>query len=541
MTTTARKVHDRQERRVVTAMPMPRTRIPHDPASRFVHTRSRENETEERVSANQAWRAQYTSPYFWFICTHLPWNDIAKPTGGRYRDYPDWLLFLIIVYSRLSGSVRSSISLLMDPAEWQRFIEHVHFYVPDGWTSPLTGLPKRSNPQDDAADRLKGSPMQPPRDSHVAYWLKCWKRGNNDSGSRWYGLRTKIMTALRVAGLEQAHQQGLLDPDHPFHWKRPYRDQSVNFDGTVIPIRKLRSGKDRAGCHQWTTGDNRSVHGTKFVTAMTRGEDYKSRVVLGVAHITTSHALTDPTNLDVQHSYAGEGAAFVALMRELVAMTDGIRLTTADSALRGKDVEAIQAMGPIVVNWPCAASNPGAAEDRRRHAKRVEKTGHVSTIIHERGCTHRIYYRGGTPVEEAVDEDGNPTYLHLAQVGYHRRRNKNGTCRHYAYLNIPCPDGDSVERIPMFHTAGPSTDPSLNRGEVVRLYPTDSPQFDYVYGGRNDTEGWHADIKRMRLNFPDTILGQELFMVSTGIAHNAVAHAQWRKTNALPNALENTA
>lgn len=35
--------------------------------------------------------------------------------------------------------------------------------------------------------------------------------------------------------------------------------------------------------------------------------------------------------------------------------------------------------------------------------------------------------------------------------------------------------------------------------------------------------------------------GQELFMLTTGMAHNAIAHAQWRKRNNLPNAFDNTA
>ena len=84
--------------------------------------------------------------------------------------------------------------------------------------------------------------------------------------------------------------------------------------------------------------------------------------------------------------------------------------------------------------------------------------------------------------------------------------------------------------IPLFHNS--PGDPNYNWGEVCRVFPPSSAEFQYLYGGRNDTEARHTDLKARAKYLPADIPGQELRLLAAAMVSNAVGwqvHCQaWR-------------
>jgi hypothetical protein len=126
--------------------------------------------------------------------------------------------------------------------------------------------------------------------------------------------------------------------------------------------------------------------------------------------------------------------------------------------------------------------------------------------------------------EKVLDSTGNKTvFLPVEVSGVERRRNKAGTFRHYQLVTLNCVHGDTTVRVPLHQYAAES---GFNRGELLRFYPTNTWQFGYLYGRRNDTESLHNQVKRTMPRLPAYgHLGQELFVLAYAVRNNAVARA----------------
>lgn len=508
-----------------------------DPTAKAEPARGRKREEEERHSALQAWRASVTSPYTWEVCDAFPLNDIRKKTGGRPRDYPDWLMFLILIaVPTFEGSVRNATTVLNDPAEWDRFTRHVHNYIPEGWTSPLTGLPKSNDPQQDQRDQQVGSVMRPPQRHHLAHFLFCWRgkpRGKKKPPAGIAKVRKRLMREFRDAALRQSFGEGRLTTTTRFDIDRPNPACAVNFDGTVIPFRRPKSTTpDQPGMDtdlgMWKTGTGDEVYGSKFVFASTRTRDYRSRIILDVEHV--------PARPQANAEHSGETKAIIDMLQNALPTAPGIRVITSDSALRGRGIQHVHALGPVVVNDPHVAQK--ADEEAGQPA--IPKD-HLAHTIRGHACTHHIYYQHGAPYERTLDADGNKTLVSLTIVKYERRANKDGTFRHYHVLAVPCPDGAHHERIPLFRNPeqGGLT---FNRGEYMRVIPPGSNLHNAWYGLRNDTESLHSHLKDRKMRLPrNSVHQQSLMLIAYAVGQNALAYAFTQQRTGRPNALDNTA
>lgn len=126
--------------------------------------------------------------------------------------------------------------------------------------------------------------------------------------------------------------------------------------------------------------------------------------------------------------------------------------------------------------------------------------------------------------EKVLNSTGTSTvFLPVEVSGVERRHNKAGTFRHYQLVTLHCVHGDTTVRVPLHQSAGES---GFNRGELLRYYPTNTWQFGYLYGRRNDTESLHNQVKRTMPRLPAYgHVGQELFVLAYAVRNNAVARA----------------
>lgn len=92
----------------------------------------------------------------------------------------------------------------------------------------------------------------------------------------------------------------------------------------------------------------------------------------------------------------------------------------------------------------------------------------------------------------------------------------------------------------LFHTDPTSSDPNYNRGDVSRVFAPGTREFAYLYGQRNDTEIRHDDLKRRITHLPKSVPGQELRLLGTALAINAIALRAHRLHHEHPNVLDDT-
>jgi hypothetical protein len=146
-------------------------------------------------------------------------------------------------------------------------------------------------------------------------------------------------------------------------------------------------------------------------------------------------------------------------------------------------------------------------------------------------------------VQVVDDETGSPAVDRLKVLGYKARNTGTEMVREYLNCEIRCDlTGKTFTKfVPLFHTDGPSTDMNANWGEVCRVFPPSSAEFQYLYGGRNDTESRHTDLKARAKYLPKDVPGQELRLLAAAMVSNAIAwqvHCQaWGK----PNVFDETA
>lgn len=109
-------------------------------------------------------------------------------------------------------------------------------------------------------------------------------------------------------------------------------------------------------------------------------------------------------------------------------------------------------------------------------------------------------------------------------------------------INLDCMGTAVPVRLPLFHTDGPSTDPrNVNWGEVSRVFAPGSPQMKYLYGGRNDTESRHDDLKARVKHLPRDVRGQEFRLLGAAMAINAAAWQIHLQAHGERNVIDDTA
>lgn len=483
------------------------------------------NEAErETSSAWQKVRAVLAAPDFWHAARELPGSapaTIRRP--GRPVDHPDWLYLLIAATTSITGSQRAAITFLADPMMWQ--------YLRD----TTDANPYR------AGHGLALLGPKPVVRHHLKHFQAKWTQPE----FREHAQRAK-QTALGVARTA-ARQQGLLDPTKPFDYDTPDRGKWLAFDGTVFrPASKSRPPKkegvrrrvDPAAGYHYVGGDTRTrVYGAKVVFASVRTDDYHGRLILDY----------DAATGDTKTGIADEAATTLDITRRLRKHLPGINGLIVDSVLRGKHITALANDGLLVVNYPHAAANPNRRTGNRHAIGRVEKSTKVHVHTDERPngttCEHHIHASGTVYHQVTFDALGQEVLEPLDVINVEHRTNADGTHRWYHLLDVPCQYGSQKARVALFHDPRKNTAGIRirNRGEYLRIHPTNTPQFTVLYGRRNDTESLHNQVKKYLPKMPAYgVLAQSLYLLGMVIAHNSMTRAQHLKRHGQPNALDGT-
>ena len=125
-------------------------------------------------------------------------------------------------------------------------------------------------------------------------------------------------------------------------------------------------------------------------------------------------------------------------------------------------------------------------------------------------CEHALIVIGSVPHTRTLDDEGNETLVELEVVAGQQRTNKSGVRRSYHRYKVPCIHGQFQHT----HRLYPDDEGRIIHGEVTRFYPTNTPQFYNLYGRRNATESWHAELKRIRRRPPVRGIAMQSFYLS---------------------------
>lgn len=526
-------------------------------AEGFQRVQTRVGEDTRGISYGPRMRSVLCDPGFWNAAAHLPDNDVHSPRRwiGTPLHYPSWMLFALMCLAGVQGidSLQNACTLLRDPVAWAEFERATDAYIPRGWTR-VSDLPERgkrnhkrhyneSNGQFEL--RAPYAPRAyPPLPHHLEHFLTRWRAQPtlNMDGEEvphpWAGVRQAVFQQFRLDAMALAQELGYLDPDHALFWKNPDRTQAVVYDGTVFTFKNATEAD--ASCNVWHIGGPKGtrVVGSKITTAMVRGPEHGSRVILDVLH-TGKHTASEGSD---------EAASIMLSLRRLTQIAHGgIKILIVDSVIRGQQVSEIQRDGIIVVNYPHAAANPDARKTqagkrrKRINPNRKEKSRLRDVVRHrdERGlpCVHPIYAVGGMLVHVTQDSDGE-FHPHPVTIEKYERQRDNKTVREYQIVAIPCGTTVIRRRVPLFHDERGGL--KGNWGEFVRVWGPHTPQMAYLYGRRNDSESHFNALKDNTKWMLHDAADQLARVLGASLSENALTRQRARYNAGLPNAISDT-
>lgn len=397
--------------------------------------------------------------------------------GGRPRHFPDWCLVVFGACIRIYGSASATARALGEETMWKIVIDAA---------AAASGTPE-----------IESVPEFGPSRDHWVYFVKSRLSD---------GVLAEVLELQRVLGVRRAEEIGLLDrPD-----KQPVgaykRENVVGIDGKVFssPVRTLdrerpdrRTGElrpvrdDPARERYGEGGVEGIVWGTKFAIASVRSPMANQRVILGIEHFTSK-------------TRGGEGQVFATLAHDLADRTDGIQAFTVDGAWRGthlKDVQAGTGCGVVTPARRLTAKNGGITIGKYSYAAQPLPWSE-RRAKREAACGgHQLWASAGTLFEQAIDVEGNSTFVEL-----HRHQTKRDVTVHkdetqahqfYAKYSLPCPRTDQTHTWwePLLPIASDETN-KFNRCEYLRIVPATSEQHQRLYGMRQDTESLNAQLER---------------------------------------------
>lgn len=399
------------------------------------------------------------NPAVYAIADAVPVHD--SRLGGRPRTYP---IYMWVVYDALLSIFRSARRVeaeLQHPLVWDRMRTVVREHFP---TEPNRWLPR--------------APM---RRHHYLY------------GRTRYLADPVVLERLQAVHREYAARQaveiGLLDPDGDGSWTHPDLDRVMHADGKVITplfrahpgdkivnkvtgeIRYPRTDAD-AALHVEGTGE--AVWGCKCVIAAARSRQPNARIILDVAH--------------VDHP-GGEAATAVSMFSALTPLVPGAQALIYDGALRGVHHQAfLRTMGLLTVSRVAAAHR--IRNKSGKSVKRVDKVVYVETktVNTPTGPTAvKLFARGGQLGLGELTDTGELAFVALERVRVHRARSKAGTYRWYSDNRLPHEYGGGTISVRL-HGNADDARRKFNRTENLRPIPPGDPDFDRLYGRRNDAE-----------------------------------------------------
>ncbi|UDY34030.1 hypothetical protein [Dermatobacter hominis] len=419
------------------------------------------------------------SPYLPGLAEHLQGSPV-----GRRRNHPPWV---VLAYGAMARHFRSHNRL-------------------DG--ELRTGLwdQLRTAATDAGLDDPGPKPFLYPQ---LVYWRDLVMTNEDD--------RNDLLAAFTDLALTHARERGLLLPNGPGSLTHPHPTRTIYGDGTVVrPIyRRPRTttitdpdtGDEHTAYLDPSTGLTRDtpkgrfdpsaadyhrhdgpIHGNNFVIVFARNQAPGTRVILG---------------LDRVDAPGREADTAVALMERIhTAAGPGITAAVYDGAFHGVHIDRLMRNhGLVVINKVAAASRNGDDTTPKRRP--------LGTYSHERDdgtpCTHTLHIENGTVIDVALADDGSTVTVATATRRQIKRfRRANGTWRFSLGIDIACPHGPLKLWL---SPHAPDTDPTLP--EHLRLIPPADPDFDRLYGLRNDSESFNSQYKRTLLVDRATSVGWE--------------------------------
>lgn len=403
--------------------------------------------------------ALLSNPAVYAIADAVPVHD--SRLGGRPRTYP---IYMWVVYDALLSIFRSARRVeaeLQHPLVWDRMRALIRERFPE---EPDLWLPE-----------------VPMRRHHYLY------------GRTTYLAQPAVLEQLRAIhrkhAVMQANQIGLLDPDGDGSWTHPDLDRVVHGDGKVItPLFRTRPGDKIVNKHTGeirypradadaalhVEGTGEAVWGCKYVIAAARGREPNARIIIDSTH--------------VKHP-GSEAAEAVSMFTSLATHMPGAQAVIYDGALRGVHHQTfLRDLGLLTVSRVAAARR--IRNKQSKAVKRIDKVVYVETktVPTPTGPVDlKLFAKGGQLGLGEVTDTGEVAFVPVERIRTHRARSKAGTYRWYNDHRLPDEHGAGTITVRL-HGNTDDAKRKFNRTENLRPIPPDDPDFDRLYGRRNDAE-----------------------------------------------------
>ena len=429
---------------------------------------------------------------FWTLAERLD-QLIPLASTGRPRQYrlADVLVAEQIV--TMSGSQRAGVREAHDLHNWNRLRTACEHAWPDHHERRLSSQPPSRNQMQRARQLLTGDPtiLDDCREHltrtqvEIARTIGCF----NDTGST-----THPSPDNTIAG------------DATWIPGRFNTSDTTQIDTTTGEIRPRRHDPDTAPFHR-----DGSAPGNYLVSVLTRTNAAGSRVILD--------ATWKPDGIS-------DGDVFTELAITLKKRIPEIAAATYDMALDQHAANTLitHKIQPIT-----------KVRKNRHNTHAIAALGnHTFTTQHGDTYTDSVSAVGGVPAIEVII-DGEQQLQPLERVTSHYRDNTDGTATLYVIWRIPdtapVPPKQRHATVRIRHNA---TDTELTTGRLrtraLRPIPPADPDFDALFGRREDTESMHNHLK-------DTLHGRRAR--SIGLAARTLDHLAYQFLNGT-DALLNT-
>jgi len=261
-------------------------------------------------------------------------------------------------------------------------------------------------------------------------------------------------------------------------------------------------------------GHTGPVQGQNFVAFYVRGDAPHQRVVLAVDRVPAP---------------GQEAETAVGIVHKLhQAIGSGLQAVVYDGAFRGRHLDELMTTCGVVVVNKVHASGKTAARKGRTGAAAGPRWLALGTWEHGEDagrCQHLLAAVDGAVCETGLDEEGKPVVLHrLTRRQVKRPRRNSGRFHFNVGYEVPCERGSFLAWVTPHAEPG---DADARRADAVRVIAEGEPDFDRLYGLRNDAESFNSQLKRTLLVDRAMSLGgrrQLLDVLCFGLLNNAVTH-----------------
>jgi hypothetical protein len=445
---------------------------------------------------------------------------------GRPSVHPPYVL---LAYGTLARLARSGVRVeydLSDSATWS--------------------FARRILAQTIADNNLELPPLphDPPRWDH---WR--WFRDNHLTTDD--GLRFLADQFPRVA-VQLAHEIGLLRADRRGSFTHPDRERCIYGDGTLVrPIYApptaetipLDDGTTTVVYPDKRTGellprpssrfdpDLQEHHGRGgpvlthgYVAWHARGPKPYQRVVLAVAHIPApgQEAATSVQLAGDIRRYAG----------------DGVQAVIYDGAFHGVHLDEVMRR----YGWLALSKMPASAPDTTQGpvlfvnaSGRKARSFAVGAITHPTPtgrCAHQLAAIDGQVVELGLDEAGDPAVIGVPERRLVKRSRR--TDGQY-YFNVSYDLTCLGETVTVWLSPHAAKGQDIHRPHHLRIIAPSDPDFQRLYGLRNDAENFHSNLKRTLIADRAMSLGWRRGLVDIycfSLLNNALTEYRFKQSTA---------